>query len=125
MSFRRPTSVRLPVAELERALDFYHGRLNLPVALRVDDRAELQTETIRLELIEMSELEATPVSPLAAAICWEVDDLAATAARLTEAGLELDEERDLGVLGRRRGFVDPDGHLLELVEYPDGRGAPS
>ena len=34
----------LDVADLDRALDFYHGRLGIPVAMRNEERAYLQCE---------------------------------------------------------------------------------
>jgi catechol 2,3-dioxygenase-like lactoylglutathione lyase family enzyme len=123
VDLRRPCVVTLRVRDLESSLAFYRDTLCLPLKLRVGGVVEIQTETFLLVLIEEDPeeadrpFEATGSSP---SIGWEVDDLAEAAATLKELGVELDEPRDLGAGGRRISFRDPDGHVLELVDFGPG-----
>lgn len=115
MDPRRPTHLTLDVADLERSLAFWHGTLGVPLKLRGDGYAELQTETVLLLLRE----SPTPETGPGPALGWEVEDLGEAASRLEAAGIELGPAEDRGLAGRRRRFRDPDGHLLELVAFPD------
>lgn len=110
---RRPSLLSLDVADLERALAFWHGTLGVPVKLRTETLAELQTETV-LVVLRASEAPATGPGP---ALGWEVEDLESAAAELEAKGVELEPALDDGMGGRRRRFRDPDGHLLELVGW--------
>jgi catechol 2,3-dioxygenase-like lactoylglutathione lyase family enzyme len=112
---RRPAIVSLAVRDLPRALAFWHGTLGLPVKLRTRDRAELQSETCALALVEAAD---APAPSDAVVIGFEVDDLEAAAAWLAARGVALEPASERGTDGgRRRAFRDPDGHRLELVAY--------
>jgi catechol 2,3-dioxygenase-like lactoylglutathione lyase family enzyme len=116
---RRPELLTLDVADLERALTFWHGILGVPLKLRGERVAELQTETVLVVLRETG----TPETGGGPALGWEVDDLESAAAELERRGVALAPALDDGLGGRRRRFRDPDGHLLELVAFPTGRGS--
>lgn len=113
MDPRRPTHLTLDVADLDRSLAFWHETLGLPVKLRTDDYAELQTETVLVVL----NLSASPATGPGPALGWEVSDLDAATARLETSGVSLDPAEGGGMAGRRRRFRDPDGHVLELVAH--------
>jgi len=111
---RRPAIVTLAVGDLERSLAFWRDALGVPVRLRTAGRAELQSETCALVLRE--DPAAAPPSA-AVVIAFEVDDLEGAAAWLAARGVALGPETGGAddPAGRRRPFVDPDGHRLELV----------
>ncbi len=113
MDPRRPGLLTLDVADLDRALAFWHEALGLPVKLRAEGHAELQSETVLIVLRESAEPQTGP----GGALGWEVEDLDAAAADLEAAGVSVEPAFDDGMAGRRRRFRDPDGHLLELVAY--------
>jgi catechol 2,3-dioxygenase-like lactoylglutathione lyase family enzyme len=114
MDFRRPTHVTLAVADLRRALAFWHEALGIPVKLRGDASAELQSEGVLLTLVERER-----VGSGSTVIGFEVDDLAAARTALQAAGIALteDDAPPAGTLGRRLAFTDPDGHRLEVRSY--------
>ena len=112
---RRPAIVSLLVRDLGRSLAFWHEALGVPVKLRTPDRAELQSETCALVLVESAD---APAPSAAVTIAFEVDDLDAAAAWIAARGVELEPAAGPATDGgRRRAFRDPDGHRLELVAY--------
>lgn len=113
MDPRRPGLLTLDVSDLERSLAFWHELLGVPLKLRADTHAELQTETVLIVLRE-TDSPATGPGP---ALGWEVTELDAVASRLEDQGLSVEPALDDGLGGRRRRFRDPDGHVLELVAY--------
>ena len=113
MDPRRPGLLTLDVASLDRALAFWHEALGLPVKLRSEKQAELQSETVLIVLRESADPQTGP----GPALGWEVEDLDAAAERLTTAGIAVEPAEGDGFGGRRRRFRDPDGHVLELVAY--------
>lgn len=108
----------LAVSDLDRSLAFWHGVLGLPVKLRGAQVAELQTDTVVLQLVVANGRAGDD------AIAWEVRDLDAARARLAERGVDVRDVApraagdDAAILLRRVRFADPDGHALELVESP-------
>jgi lactoylglutathione lyase len=115
------------VSDLETSLGFYEaigmeavGRVS-HASTRMAMLALPREDEVILELVERT--DAGPVSaggldPLAN----QVDDLEATRRELLAAGLDPGEvERPGGADGPRTvTLVDPDGHHLELVQWPDG-----
>ena len=67
MDPRRPGLLTLDVANLERALAFWHEALGVPIKLRAEGYAELQTETVLISLQETAEPETGP----GPALGWE------------------------------------------------------
>lgn len=119
------------VSDLETSLAFYQAFGMEPVG-RVSHASSRMAmlalpgeDEVVLELVER--IDARPVSaggldPLAV----QVDDLEATHRELLTAGLDPGEvERPGGADGPRTvTLVDPDGHHLELVQWPDGHSVP-
>ena len=123
MDIRRPDVLTLRVRDVEASLRFFHDVLGLPVKLRADRYAELQTETTLLTLVERPRLgeDTPPGTADSPSLGWEVDDLEAAAAELRAKGVTLtpspashDAE---GLRGRRLAFRDPDGHVFELIAF--------
>ena len=89
MDPRRPSLVTLDVADLERSLAFFHETLGIPVKLRTEGYAELQTEGLSLAL---RQTRRTPDRPSGSpAVGWEVEDLDAAARHLAARGVRVDE----------------------------------
>jgi len=113
--------VSLLVADTQRALDFYHGLLNLPL---VTNRPGLGFPGAWLDAgngqqIHLLEIphEAAGEQPLHGGrdrhIALDVADLDAAIAVLVRSGMDYTLSRS----GRRALFCrDPDGNAIELVE---------
>jgi catechol 2,3-dioxygenase-like lactoylglutathione lyase family enzyme len=138
--------VGITVADLDRAIAFYHGVLGLPLRSEpspvFDDPAlggavgvpgaalrqvNLALGETTLELLEYSSPPSPVDSPLpqnalgAQHVAFRVDDIRAAKARLEERGVEFFSDVNVvddGVLAGWRWvyFSDPDGNALELVE---------
>lgn len=120
----------LRVTDLDTSLAFYGavgwrllgivdiGRGARLAALGDPDRAE-----VVLELVHRP--DGGPIAPDGLDhLAVQVDDLAATVARLAAAGLEPGSvEQPGGADGPRTAWLtDPDGHRIELVQWPTGHG---
>jgi catechol 2,3-dioxygenase-like lactoylglutathione lyase family enzyme len=138
--------VGITVADLDRALDFYHGVLGLelrsepsPVfddpglgpAVGVPGAALRQVNLVlgdtTLELLEYSSPPSPVDAPLpqnalgAQHVAFHVDDIRATVRELSARGVEFFSDVNVvddGVLAGWRWvyFADPEGNALELVE---------
>jgi len=122
--FSPPDYVVLVVADLDRALAFYTGTLDLPLGHRSGSYAQLATGATRLALYERSAMAETlgfaldapsPVAP-GFEIGFKVDDVDAAFAELVAAGAEAVTVPATRSWGQRTAYVrDPDGHLVELA----------
>jgi catechol 2,3-dioxygenase-like lactoylglutathione lyase family enzyme len=110
------------ITDRERARAFYEGTLGLTLVERTDAALIFETRGTELRLTVVDE-----VRPAGHTIVgFDVADAAHTAARLREAGVELErfdglEQDDLGVWDAPEGarvawFRDPDGNLLSIAE---------
>lgn len=123
------------VADLEAALGFYRDRLGLTVELvqaMPDDRvtiAFLPLGEVKIELVMPTEATSGVARFLAAKgegfhhVCFEVDDLAATLARLATEGVELIDQAPRAGAEGPVAFLHPrscHGLLVELIEAPGG-----
>ena len=131
---KRIAHIAIVVEDLEASLAFWRDALGLPLT-HVEEVPEQQATVAFLPASE-SEVElvkpSTDTSGVARFlakrgpglhhICFEVDDLAATLARLKAKGLRLiDETPKLGAGGKKIAFVHPEsthGVLVELYELP-------
>ena len=117
IDWRRPQLVTLPVTDLSRSLAFWHGVLGIPIKLRCEGFAELQTEGVLVVLLVETSHDVTGTA--GPAMGWEVDDLDAELAALVERGVaarELPPGPD--GTGRRAELTDPDGHRLHVASHP-------
>ncbi|MEI1248091.1 VOC family protein [Rhizobium aouanii] len=122
--------VAIKVKNLEASLDFYRERLGFPEMLRLknDDGS---TWLVYLRITDDHYLEIFPGAENDRApgwnangvnhMCFTIDDLDATAARIQAAGIKLTAEIKPGLDGNRQAWIeDPDGNRIELMEmHPD------
>ena len=109
MDVRRPLVISLRVAHLARALEFWHGRLGIPMKLQGEGFAELQTDTVLVTLVERADGPDVTLG-------WEVGDLDEAERYLASRGIETTAPlAGPGASGRRLAFEDPDGHAMEIV----------
>jgi lactoylglutathione lyase len=117
----------LRVGDLETSVAFYEA-IGMEAVGRISDASTRMAmlalpreEEVALELVER--MDAGPVSAAGLDhLAIQVDDLEARRRDLLAAGLEPSEvERPGGADGPRTvTVVDPDGHHLELVQWPAG-----
>ena len=113
------------VSDMQRALDFYHGTLELPLVFRADDQwAELDAGGgLHLGLHPASTHGPAPGTPGAITVGFAVDEpIAQVVEWLKTRGVTVDgplvEEGGLALAF----FADPDGNPLYLAETADGGG---
>lgn len=123
--------VAIRVADIDRSLAFYTGRLGFPEMLRLHrDDGSLWLVYLRITDEQYLELFPDAVGERAAPedanglnhLCLTVDDIEAVVARLAERGVPLSRPLKRGADGNRQAWVeDPDGNRIELMEMaPNG-----
>lgn len=122
--------VALKVADLDRSLAFYRDRLGFAEMLRLhnDDGSVWLiylriTDEQYLEIFPGAENDRAPGWNANAInhICLSVDDLDATVAAITSAGISLTSEIKTGLDHNRQAWIeDPDGNRIELMEMAPG-----
>jgi lactoylglutathione lyase len=118
--------VAIKVKDLDASLDFYRERLGFPEMLRLknDDGS---TWLVYLRITDDHYLEIFPGAEGDRApgwnangvnhMCFTIDDLDATTARINAAGIKLTAEIKEGLDGNRQAWIeDPDGNRIELME---------
>ena len=131
---KRIAHIAIVVEDVEGALGFWRDALGLPLG-HVEDVPDQQAI---VAFLPASESEVELVKPVTSDsgvarflakrgpglhhICFEVDDLAATLARLKAKGVRLiDETPRSGAGGTKIAFIHPEstqGVLVELYELP-------
>ena len=123
--------VAFRVTDLERALEFYCGKLGFREAFRLDREGEPSPWIVYLQLAENQFVELFPggegtVAPRSGAAgynhyCLVVDDLAATLRELRDRGVELSGEPRQGMdTNWQFWLTDPDGNAIELMQIMPG-----
>jgi Predicted enzyme related to lactoylglutathione lyase len=122
--------VAIKVTDLDRSLAFYRDRLGFPEMLRLTN-ADGSTWLVYLRITDDHYLEIFPGAENDRApgwnangvnhICFTIDDLDATVARIEAAGIALTSPVKPGLDGNRQAWIeDPDGNRIELMEMaPD------
>jgi methylmalonyl-CoA/ethylmalonyl-CoA epimerase len=127
----RIAHIGVAVQDLDAILPFYRDLLGMPeVPLDDADGARIKAVAAGDSLVELLEpvAENSPIGKFLAKrgpgihhICFTVDDLEGTLARVKAAGVRLiDEVPRLGAEGKRIAFLHPSstaGVLVELTEY--------
>jgi lactoylglutathione lyase len=115
---------RMRVNDLERTVKFYEDVLGLKVGRRHTSPRGAQLAFIRTpnsdEEIELCQLPDSPpvqVQPDLMHLAFEVDDLAAFAARIGKLGVKLSDGPTRTGTGSVIAFVDaPEGYEIELIQ---------
>ncbi len=109
------------VTDMDRAVAFYQEVVGLRLLARHDSNwAELDAGPVRLAL--HGTREGAPVETGGTAAAFRVDDLDATQAALRARGVEFVHQGEVEEYGRFALFPDPDGNLIEVIEYRPGEG---
>jgi catechol 2,3-dioxygenase-like lactoylglutathione lyase family enzyme len=98
------------VRDLDRARDFYTGRLGFTETMKDDAWAELERGEARIALAEG---EPQPDGPVASV---DVEDVKSEAERLRSEEIEVGTVLELHADVRVVDVFDPDGNRLQLVE---------
>ena len=120
--------VPLPVSDVERAIDFYTGRLGFTKDVDVRPApgvrvVQLTPEGSGCSLGIGTGLDVYAGEPGSArGLHLVVEDLDAARAELLDRGVEVGEVHDFGGGVRGAGFADPDGNTFELQEMAWRRG---
>ncbi len=107
---------------MDRAVAFYETILGLPVSRRAGDEwAEFQAEGIRLALHGTEEVSTPP----SGTVVFRVADLDEARWVLQQRGVVFDgHESEVPGVARFTTFHDPDGNLLQLIEYRSAGASP-
>lgn len=109
-------AVWLPVADLERAREFYSRRLGLREEQRAGDWAQLDANGLRIGL---NRRESPDSGGGGAVVAFQPEDgLEATVERLRDQGVEFAGEISDHPWGRIAAFKDSEGNDLQLYEPP-------
>jgi lactoylglutathione lyase len=120
--------VAIKVSDLDRSLDYYCNKLQFPEFLRLT-RADGTPWIVYVRINDLQYLEIFPGAATDTApdnnangtnhVCWTVDDLDGTVARIKARGVTmLSEPREKPGADNNRGayIQDPDGNRIELME---------
>jgi len=115
------SAVRLFVAELAPAVDFYRDRLGLPLLASGDGYSVFDAGTIRL-VVECGHVDerGRPLVGRFTGLSFRTDDARRDHARLQALGVRVlggPEVQSWG--GTLVTFEDPSGNELQLVQYPE------
>jgi predicted enzyme related to lactoylglutathione lyase len=115
LGVERADFVSVPVRDLERAAEFYGGKLGLERSRGYSERwREFETGNVSLALIPIEMLGREEITPNIAPIAIRVPDVAEAREKLEAAGVEFPMETiDSGVC-HIAPFRDPDGNALQL-----------
>jgi catechol 2,3-dioxygenase-like lactoylglutathione lyase family enzyme len=118
----------LNVRDLERSIPFYRDVLGLPLAIHLPERkvAFFWTPNPGESMVGVWETGTSPNAlRLHIAFTVELSDLEASISRLQAAGIAITQGRDEPLVfawmpAAMVSFLDPDGHLIELISMlPD------
>lgn len=113
----------LDVEDLDRSLEFYHGRLSLPVvreeSLEGHRLAYLTAGATEILLVQQPKHEQNPTLDRSGGLLlkFQVANLPLMAAALQRAQVRVLRELDMAMFGERTFLVaDPDGYAVLLSE---------
>ena len=115
------------VTDIDRALDFYCGKLGLRRAFHLDREGTPSPWIVYLQVAPGSFIELFPGAVGRAPeseetagyshLCLAVDDLEATLEELGARGLPITDELEMGLDGNWQYWItDPDGNRIELMQ---------
>ena len=120
----------LKVKDVDDSLAFYRDKLGFPEMLRLH-KDDGSLWLVYLRITDLHYLEIFPGAEEDRApgwnangvnhLCFTIEDLDGTAARIQAAGITLTAQIKKGADGNRQAWIeDPDGNRIELMEiHPD------
>ena len=117
----RVAAVRVFVANFDKALRFYGYTLGLPLSGKTSESAVFQPKDIDfiVERADPSDPDGAEMISRFTALSFEVGDCLAVVGVLTGKGVQfLGPAQKQAWGGTLAHFLDPDGNVLTLVEYP-------
>jgi len=122
--------VAFRITDLERALDFYCGKLGFREAFRLEREGEFSPWIVYIQVADNQFIELFPGAkgenqPRPAVgfnhFCLVVDDMQATLHELAARGLEMSGQPQQGLDNNWQYWIaDPDGNPIELMQImPD------
>ena len=107
----------VPVADMDRAVEFYHQLLELKLLFKREDWSEFDLDGQRLALRKVSALSA-PGDTAVPGISLLAQPIEQAIATLKQKGVQFTEELEVYPYGKLASFRDPDGNILGLYEPP-------
>jgi catechol 2,3-dioxygenase-like lactoylglutathione lyase family enzyme len=117
----------IPVSDIERAIDFYEGKLGLSIDERFDEIPENPSVRFRAGETFLEIYRSVGAGESRATIAgFEVDDIETVVDGLRKAGVAIEDydlpglktEGGIANLGSSKGawFRDPDGNILSVLQ---------
>ena len=109
---KRVQSVYYTVKDMNRAVEFYTNVFGMKLKFRDGDKwAQFDGGNVSVAL---SSPEESASMEGGAVVAMEVDDMAAYEAKLTAAGAEIIQRRDMGDHGKVLAFRDSEGNIVQV-----------
>jgi catechol 2,3-dioxygenase-like lactoylglutathione lyase family enzyme len=122
----------IPVSNLEQGIEFFEGKLGLPLQRRIEDLPENREARFMVGQTEFAIYESVGAGQSRATLmAFEVDDVEATVEDLRSRGVTFEEydqpglktENGIASTGEEKAawFKDPDGNILavsQLIRKP-------
>lgn len=118
---KRLAAARVFVASMDKAIRFYRDTLSLPLMGQTSDTAIFSLEGVDfiVEQADPTDPEGDAMIGRFTALSFEVEDCQAACGRLTGKSVHLlGPAQKQGWGGTLAHFLDPDGNVLTLVQYP-------
>jgi lactoylglutathione lyase len=109
-------AIVLLVADMEKSIEFYKGILELPLKHQSEDWTEFFSNGTILALHPAKKKEKTKAA-LTMLVGFMVNDLDTTIKRLKEKEVKFFKEPTEEPFGKHAIFVDPDEHLISIVQF--------
>ena len=118
----------LAVSDMDRAREFYEGKLGLRVSIDSPDNVQYRCAEDSVLHIYLSPEHAGKATETLAS--WGVDDIEKVVDELAERGVTFERYDEPGLKTNERGiatfegnakvayFKDPDGHVLSIAQAP-------
>jgi lactoylglutathione lyase len=117
--------VAVSTRDIDRSLDFYVNKLGFPEMFRLERDGRLWIVYLRITDTQFIELFPDGVGDIAPPfanigfnhLCLEVDDIDAAIKELTDRGVALTAQKNLGVDHNYQAWIaDPEGNRIELMQ---------
>ena len=123
---KKVAAARVFVANVDKAVRFYRDTLGLPLSGQTADSAVFAPKDIDfiIERVNPADPDAAEMIGRFTALSFAVDDCMAAVGSLTGKSVQfLGPAQKQAWGGTIAHFLDPDGNVLTLVEYPKAASA--